>query len=99
MQHNAKRASRAVRHRQTQRGGTFLGLVLGLIVGLAIAVVIALYITKSPAPFKGNGNTPAPRPTEPGNVASALPSMLSSMRRPWPVRRRSYRPRSAAVAM
>lgn len=74
MQHNAKRAPRAVRHRQTQRGGTFLGLVLGLIVGLAIAVVIALYITKSPAPFKGNGNTPAPRPTEPGNVASALPN-------------------------
>jgi cell division protein FtsN len=75
MQHNAKRASRAVRHRQTQRGGTFLGLVLGLIVGLAIAVVIALYITKSPAPFKGNGSSsPAPRPTEPGNVASTLPN-------------------------
>lgn len=74
MQHKAKRAARAVRHRQMQRGGTFLGLVLGLIVGLAIAVVIALYITKSPAPFKGSNNTPAPRPTEPGNVASALPS-------------------------
>ncbi|WP_423192701.1 SPOR domain-containing protein [Cupriavidus sp. H18C2] len=73
MQHNAKRALRAVRHRQTQRGGTFLGLVLGLIVGLAIAVVIALYITKSPAPFKG-GNAPAPRPTEPGNVSSTLPN-------------------------
>lgn len=76
MQQNVKRASRTVRHRQTQRGGTFLGLVLGLIVGLAIAVVVALYITKSPAPFQqkgGNGST-APRPAEPGNVASTLPN-------------------------
>ncbi|MWL85925.1 SPOR domain-containing protein [Cupriavidus sp. SW-Y-13] len=76
MQHKAKRAARTVRHRLTQRGGTFLGLVLGLIVGLAIAVVIALYITKSPAPFQQKGvNGPAtPRATEPGNVTSALPS-------------------------
>ncbi|RZT38554.1 SPOR domain-containing protein [Cupriavidus agavae] len=76
MQHKAKRAARTVRHRLTQRGGTFLGLVLGLIVGLAIAVVVALYITKSPAPFQqkgGNGAKP-PSATEPGNVASALPS-------------------------
>lgn len=84
MQHNAKRALRAVRHRQTQRGGTFLGLVLGLIVGLAIAVVIALYITKSPAPFKGkaNDNSPPPRATEPGNVASTLPNPTQQAQQP-----------------
>ena len=78
MQQQRKRASRTVRRNQTQRGGTFLGLVLGLIVGLAIAVVIALYITRSPAPFQNkqgnNGNAAAPRATEPGNVASALPN-------------------------
>ena len=77
MQQQRKRVPRTVRHNQTQRGGTFLGLVLGLIVGLAIAVVIALYITRSPAPFQqkgGNGNATAPRPTEPGNVASTLPN-------------------------
>lgn len=78
MQQNAKRAPRTVRHSKMQRGGTFLGLVLGLIVGLAIAVVVALYITRSPAPFQqkaANGSSsPAPRPSEPGNVVSTLPS-------------------------
>lgn len=73
MQQKAKRAQ-GTRRRDSQHGGTFLGLVLGLIVGLAIAVVVALYITKSPAPFQQkNGGTAAPRPSEPGNVASALP--------------------------
>ncbi|NYH97578.1 SPOR domain-containing protein [Cupriavidus plantarum] len=75
MQQKAKRAQ-GTRRRDSQHGGTFLGLVLGLIVGLAIAVVVALYITKSPAPFQqknANGGTAAPRPSEPGNVASALP--------------------------
>ncbi|RDK09818.1 SPOR domain-containing protein [Cupriavidus lacunae] len=69
MQQQRKRESRKVRRNQ-QRGGTFLGLVLGLIVGLAIAVVVALYITKSPTPFHQKN---APRPSEPGNVASQLP--------------------------
>lgn len=69
MQQQRKRESRNVRRNQ-QRGGTFLGLVLGLIVGLAIAVVVALYITKSPTPFQQKN---APRPSEPGNVASQLP--------------------------
>lgn len=69
MQQQRKRESRKVRRNQ-QRGGTFLGLVLGLIVGLAIAVVVALYITKSPTPFQQKN---APRPSEPGNVASQLP--------------------------
>lgn len=70
MQQQRKRESRNVRRSQ-QRGGTFLGLVLGLIVGLAIAVVVALYITKSPTPFQQKH---APRPSEPGNVASQLPA-------------------------
>jgi cell division protein FtsN len=70
MQQQRKRESRNVRRNQ-QRGGTFLGLVLGLIVGLAIAVVVALYITKSPTPFQ---QKTAPRPSEPGNVASQLPA-------------------------
>lgn len=78
MQQQRKHAARRTRsHVRMQRGGTFLGLVLGLIVGLAIAVVVALYITKSPAPFqqKGvNGNGGAPRATEPGNVATPLPT-------------------------
>lgn len=69
MQQQRKRDARKVRRSQ-QRGGTFLGLVLGLIVGLAIAVVVALYITKSPTPFQQKN---APRPSEPGNVASQLP--------------------------
>ncbi|AGW88504.1 MULTISPECIES: SPOR domain-containing protein [Cupriavidus] len=69
MQQQRKRDARKVRRSQ-QRGGTFLGLVLGLIVGLAIAVVVALYITKSPTPFQQKS---APRPSEPGNVASQLP--------------------------
>lgn len=72
MQQQRKRAQRTGR-RDHQHGGTFLGLVLGLIVGLAIAVVVALYITKSPAPFQQKGGG-APRPSEPGNVTSALPS-------------------------
>jgi len=70
MQEQRKRDARNARRGQ-QRGGTFLGLVLGLIIGLAIAVVVALYITKSPAPFQQKN---APRPSEPGNVVSALPS-------------------------
>lgn len=74
MQQQRKRDSRNARRGQ-QRGGTFLGLVLGLIIGLAIAVVVALYITKSPAPFQQK-NAP-PRPSEPGNVASTLPSPAS----------------------
>ncbi|QRQ87284.1 SPOR domain-containing protein [Cupriavidus oxalaticus] len=69
MQQQRKRDARKARRSQ-QRGGTFLGLVLGLIVGLAIAVVVALYITKSPTPFQQKN---APRPSEPGNVASQLP--------------------------
>ncbi|GMG91952.1 SPOR domain-containing protein [Cupriavidus metallidurans] len=84
MQQIAKRAPRTVRHTKTQRGGTFLGLVLGLIVGLAIAVVVALYITKSPAPFqqKGGSSAPAPRPSEPGNVVSTLPSPTQQAQQP-----------------
>lgn len=73
MQQQRKHAQRTSR-RDRQHGGTFLGLVLGLIVGLAIAVVVALYITKSPAPFQQKGGSTPPRPTEPGNVASALPN-------------------------
>ena len=71
MQQQRKRYARKGRRSQ-QRGGTFLGLVLGLIVGLAIAVVVALYITKSPTPFQQKN---APRPSEPGNVASQLPPL------------------------
>jgi cell division protein FtsN len=84
MQQIAKRAPRTVRQIKTQRGGTFLGLVLGLIVGLAIAVVVALYITKSPAPFqqKGSNGAPAPRPSEPGNVVSTLPSPTQQAQQP-----------------
>ncbi|MGO4307643.1 SPOR domain-containing protein [Cupriavidus sp. RAF12] len=76
MQQQRKRDPRPHRPVRMQRGGTFLGLVLGLIVGLAIAVVVALYITKSPAPFqqKGGNGSSAPRPSEPGNVASTLPN-------------------------
>jgi len=70
MQQQGKRSARIGRLGK-QRGGTFLGLVLGLIIGLAIAVVVALYITKSPAPFQQKN---APRPAEPGNVASVLPT-------------------------
>lgn len=36
---------------QTQRGGTFLGLVIGLVIGLAIALGVAMYVTKVSTPF------------------------------------------------
>jgi cell division protein FtsN len=36
---------------QSQRGGTFLGLLIGLLLGLGAALAVALYVSKVPVPF------------------------------------------------
>ncbi len=41
----------------SQRGGTFLGLVIGLMIGLGAALAVALYVTKVPIPFTNKGAT------------------------------------------
>ena len=43
--------------RQTQHGGTFLGIVIGVVIGLAGALAVAIYVTKVPVPFM-NKNQP-----------------------------------------
>ncbi len=43
--------------RQTQHGGTFLGIVIGMVIGLAGALAVAIYVTKVPVPFM-NKNQP-----------------------------------------
>ena len=43
--------------RQTQQGGTFLGIVIGMVIGLAGALAVAIYVTKVPVPFM-NKNQP-----------------------------------------
>ncbi|ARU06457.1 hypothetical protein CCO03_18930 [Comamonas serinivorans] len=43
--------------RQSQHGGTILGIILGILFGLAVAVAVALYVGKVPVPFT-NHNQP-----------------------------------------
>ncbi|MFI5448005.1 SPOR domain-containing protein [Polaromonas sp. UC242_47] len=44
----------------TQRGGTFLGLIIGALIGLAAALAVAVYITKVPVPFMNKGQSRSP---------------------------------------
>lgn len=44
----------------TQRGGTFLGLIIGALIGLAAALAVAVYITKVPVPFMNKGQSRGP---------------------------------------
>lgn len=37
--------------RQTQTGGTLIGLIIGALVGLGAALAVAVYVTKVPVPF------------------------------------------------
>ncbi len=48
---------RTLRLRQSQFGGTILGIILGILFGLAVAVAVALYVGKVPVPFT-NHNQP-----------------------------------------
>ena len=48
---------RTLRVRQSQFGGTILGIILGILFGLAVAVAVALYVGKVPVPFT-NHNQP-----------------------------------------
>ncbi len=41
----------------SQRGGTFLGVVIGLMIGLGAALAVAVYVTKVPIPFTNKGAT------------------------------------------
>lgn len=45
-------------NRNTQLGGTFLGLIIGLVLGLGIALAVAIYVTKVSMPFS-NKTPPA----------------------------------------
>jgi len=46
--------------KNTQRGGTFLGLIIGALIGLAAALAVAVYITKVPVPFMNKGQSRSP---------------------------------------
>ena len=48
---------KTMRSRQSQFGGTILGIILGILFGLAVAVAVALYEGKVPVPFT-NHNQP-----------------------------------------
>ena len=48
---------KTMRLRQSQFGGTILGIILGILFGLAVAVAVALYVGKVPVPFT-NHNQP-----------------------------------------
>lgn len=46
--------------KNTQRGGTLLGLIIGALIGLAAALAVAVYITKVPVPFMNKGQSRSP---------------------------------------
>ncbi len=46
--------------RQTQHGGTFLGIVIGVVIGLAGALAVAIYVAKVPVPFMNKNQTRKP---------------------------------------
>jgi cell division protein FtsN len=43
--------------KNSQRGGTFMGVIIGLVVGLGLSLAVAIYVTKVPTPFS-NKNQP-----------------------------------------
>jgi cell division protein FtsN len=49
----------------SQRGGTFLGLIMGLVIGLGLSLAVAIYVTKVPTPFS---NKNQPRSSEQDNA-------------------------------
>jgi len=51
-------------NRNTQLGGTFLGLIIGLVLGLGIALAVAIYVTKVSVPFSNKTRPADTAPTQ-----------------------------------
>jgi cell division protein FtsN len=53
--------------KNSQHGGTLIGIIMGLLVGLGVALAVAIYVTRVPVPFVNKVQPPAN--TKPGEEA------------------------------